>query len=108
MTPTELTEHLVDIERERLRSLVDADMEVATALHADDFVLVHPSGGAWSKDEYLGCIGSGAIDYRRFEPRSEIAVMVDGDGRWQVRWSHATEIATGISGEHDTDCRSVY
>ena len=38
-------------ERERLRSLVDAKLEVARRLHADDFQLVNPSGGLLSKAE---------------------------------------------------------
>jgi hypothetical protein len=40
------------IERERLRSLVDADIATARRLHADDFELIHPRGGTLSKEEY--------------------------------------------------------
>ena len=115
------------LERRRLRSLVEADMEVAEALHTPDFELVNPGGSTWSRERYLGGIASGDIDYRRFEPVSDIDVMVDGDlavlryrsaidisvtggtpgpldaqhldvyvrdadGRWQVRWSQATEV----------------
>jgi hypothetical protein len=36
------------IERERLRALVAADMDVAGQLHADDFQLVTPSGSTYS------------------------------------------------------------
>ncbi|WP_076474145.1 nuclear transport factor 2 family protein [Micromonospora avicenniae] len=43
-----------------------------------DFELVHPSGGVWSKEHYLGGIASGDINYRRFEAVSGIDVMVDG------------------------------
>lgn len=56
-----------DIERRRLRSLVEADVVTADALHAADFQLVNPSGGVWSKEHYLGGIASGSIDYRRFD-----------------------------------------
>ena len=115
------------LERRRLRSLVEADMEVAEALHTPDFELVNPGGSSWSRERYLGGIAAGDIDYRRFEPVSDIDVMVDGDlavlryrsaidisvtggtpgplaaqhvdvyvrvadGRWQVRWSQATEV----------------
>jgi hypothetical protein len=69
---------LVDLEKRRLRALVDADAPTLDALHADDFVLIHPGGGVWSRAEYLGGIGSGAIDYRRFEAVSEIEVLADG------------------------------
>lgn len=66
------------IERERLRSLVDADMEVARRLHADDFQLINPLGGTLSKDEYLGQIASGDIDYLEWEPE-EVEVKQHGD-----------------------------
>jgi len=46
-------------ERNRLRALVEADMETAYQLHADDFQLINPAGGALSKEQYLGGIASG-------------------------------------------------
>jgi hypothetical protein len=101
-------------------------LEVAEHLHADDFQLINPAGAVLSKEQYLGGIASGEIDYRVFEPDSPIEVrLYDGvallryqsrleivrsghhfglrrywhtdtydrrDGRWQVVWSHATEI----------------
>ena len=116
---------LANIERRRLKALVDADVAAAEELHADDFQLVTPSGAAYTKDEYLGDIASGAVDYRVWEPHeidvrvcgdagclryhSELEIVVAGrkidlsrywhtdyyerrDGRWQVIFSHATEI----------------
>ncbi|HEX5997153.1 MAG TPA: nuclear transport factor 2 family protein [Jiangellales bacterium] len=35
----------------RLRALVGVDAQVLDQLHATDFVLVHPSGGTWTKDQ---------------------------------------------------------
>lgn len=64
-------------ERERLRSLVDANMEVARRLHADDFQLINPLGGSLSKEEYLGGIASGQLDYLYWEPET-IAVRFYG------------------------------
>lgn len=72
-------EEIRDIERSRLRALVGADMPVAQALHAADFQLVNPRGGILSKAEYLGAIASGGIDYRQFEPVSDIRVIMAGD-----------------------------
>lgn len=66
------------IERERLRSLVDANLEVARRLHADDFQLINPIGGTLSKDEYLGQIASGDIDYLEWEPE-QVEVRLHGD-----------------------------
>ncbi len=57
-------------ERERLRSLVDANMEVARRLHADDFQLINPSGGSLTKEEYLGGIASRRLDYVHWEPET--------------------------------------
>ena len=65
-------------ERKRLQSLVEANMEVANQLHADDFQLVNPLGGALSKEQYLGWIASGEINYLRWEPE-EIAVRQHGE-----------------------------
>jgi len=44
--PAETEADLIrETEHERLRSLVEADMDVAGQLHADDFQLINPSGG---------------------------------------------------------------
>ena len=65
-------------ERERLRALVAADVARAGELHADDFQLINPLGGALTKEQYLGGIGSGELDYRSWEPHT-IAVRLYGD-----------------------------
>lgn len=70
---------MANTERRRLRALVEVRLVEADALHAPDFELVHPSGGVWSKEQYLGGIASGDINYRRFEAVSSIDVMMDGD-----------------------------
>ncbi len=70
-------EHLRATERARLRALVEANVDVARPLHADDFQLITPSGVTLSKDEYLGHIASGYLDYRVWEPDA-IAVRVQG------------------------------
>jgi hypothetical protein len=59
---------LRETERERLRALVSGDMEVAHRLHADDFQLINPFGGSVSKEQYLGGIAAGEIDYVVWEP----------------------------------------
>ena len=66
------------IERERLRALVSADMDVARELHADDFQLITPSGSTYSKEEYLGSIASGVLNYLLWEPDSPIEVRFYG------------------------------
>ncbi len=64
--------------RERLRSLVDADMKTAARLHADDFQLINPAGTALTKVEYLGSLKSGQLDYLAWEP-GDIAVRLYGN-----------------------------
>jgi hypothetical protein len=72
-------EELRDVERRRLRALVDADIAAARHVHAHDYQLITPGGATFSGDEYLDDITSGAIDYRVFEPASDIAVKVFSD-----------------------------
>jgi hypothetical protein len=71
-------EEIRQIERERLRSLVDADLATAQRLHAEDFQLINPAGVAISKAEYLGLIESGQLTYRAWEA-GEISVRLYGD-----------------------------
>jgi hypothetical protein len=84
-------------EARRLRSLVDADIEVARVLHADAFQLINPTGGALSKDQYLGAIESEAVDYLIWEPDSPIEVRVAGSAT-AVRYRSKIEIV--VNGHH--------
>ncbi len=67
-------------ERERLNALVNANMELANQLHADDFQLVTPSGRVFSKEGYLSAVASGDISYLVWEPDSTIEVRLYGQG----------------------------
>jgi hypothetical protein len=62
------SEQLRAIEHERLRSLVNADIDTANRLHADDFELVNPAGATLTKEQYIGQIASGELDYLVWEP----------------------------------------
>jgi hypothetical protein len=53
-----------NLELTRLKSLVDANIEVAKPLHADDFQLITPDGSEYDKQQYLGEIESGVLDYK--------------------------------------------
>jgi hypothetical protein len=70
---------LRETERERLRALVEADLDVARHLHANEFQLITPQGNSVSKDQYLGGIESGQIDYLVWEPDSSIDVRLHGE-----------------------------
>lgn len=73
----ELIERLRQIERDRLRSLVDADLTTAGDLHADDFELINPMGQSLTKEEYLSGIASGQPRYAAWEA-GEITVRLYG------------------------------
>jgi ketosteroid isomerase-like protein len=83
------------IERERLRALVAADMDVAGQLHADDFQLVTPSGSTYSKEEYLGRVASGVFNYLIWEPDSPIEVRLYGQAAVIRYRSHLEGIMRG-------------
>ncbi|MCX6048543.1 MAG: nuclear transport factor 2 family protein [Chloroflexi bacterium] len=57
-----------ELERARLRALVEADMGLAWQLHAADFQLITPNGFSYSRDVYLGEIETGQLKYLRWEP----------------------------------------
>lgn len=72
------SDQIRSVERERLRSLVEADIKTAERLHADDFQLITPLGGSVSKAQYLELVASGEVDYLEWEPET-IEVRVYGD-----------------------------
>jgi len=80
-------------ERERLRALVEANMDVARQLHADDFQLISPAGASISKEQYLGGIASGEIDYLVWKPES-IDVRLHGQMAI-IRYQSQLEIIVG-------------
>ena len=97
MTATDDEEAIQATERERLRALVAKDMSVARQLHADDFQLVTPGGTPYSKDEYLGGVASGEVNYLIWEPDSPIEVRLYGEGA-AIRYR--SRIEGVMSGEH--------
>ena len=82
---------LRQLERARLRALVEADVQQARDLHAQQFQLVNPRGETLTKDEYLGGIESGRLDYLLWEPVSDIAVRMHGDAA-AIRYRSRLEI----------------
>lgn len=89
-------ELLRSTERERLRALVSGDVRRAAQLHADDFQLINPLGGALSKDQYLGGISAGQIHYLYWQPQT-IAVRLYGSAA-VIRYQSELEIV--VQGRH--------
>jgi hypothetical protein len=67
------------IETTRLQALVDADTATARELTAPDFQVINPAGAPLSRDDFLGAVGAGAIDFLALEPSSPIEVRLSGD-----------------------------
>ena len=83
-------------ELDRLRALVEGDLDRARELHAEDFQLITPSGQELSKDQYLRRVASGDLNYLAWDAgpiavrlyaanmaaviryRSELEMMSDG------------------------------
>jgi hypothetical protein len=55
------------LERTRLRSLVERDMELANTLHSLEFHLITPGGIARSRESYLAAVEAGAIRYLKWQ-----------------------------------------
>jgi hypothetical protein len=89
-------ETLREVERERLRALVGADLARARRLHADDFQLINPLGGALTKEQYLGGIESGQLKYLFWEPET-ISVRVCADVA-AIRYRSLLEVV--VQGRH--------
>jgi Domain of unknown function (DUF4440) len=83
-------------ERARLQALVTGDVTRARELHTDDFQLINPLGGALSKEQYLGGIESGQLQYLFWEPDS-IAVRIYGDAA-AIRYQSRLEVV--VQGRH--------
>ena len=67
-----------EVEHQRLQALVEADTITAELLHADDFQLISPLGGMVLRDDYLGMVASGDVDYLFWNP-GPMDVKVYGD-----------------------------
>ncbi|HYI15373.1 MAG TPA: nuclear transport factor 2 family protein [Thermomicrobiales bacterium] len=88
------SEVIRDTERRRLRALVNADVDSASDLHADEFQLINPFGRSLSKGDYLNGIETGQINYLVWEPISIIEVQRFG---WLavIRYRSTLEIIVG-------------
>jgi hypothetical protein len=83
------------VELERLRALVDADIERARELHADDFRLIVPSGDELDRDEYLGRIASRDLHYLAWEPGEIEVRLYPESGAAVIRYRSEIEMRSG-------------
>ena len=84
-------ERLRQIEKQCLRALVDADVAVASRLIASDFELIGPIGDVLTRDDVLGGVGSGALDFLSDTVTSQIRVRLHGNAA-VLRFRHTIDI----------------
>jgi Domain of unknown function (DUF4440) len=84
-------ERLRQTEKKRLQALVDADVAVAGVLIASDFELINPIGQVLTREEMLGGVGSGAIDFLSDTVTSQIEVRPHGNTA-VLRYRHTVDI----------------
>jgi len=68
-------------------------------LTAPDFQLINPAGAALSRDEFLGGVDAGVIDFLALDPTSPIAVRLSGDSA-TLRYQTAFDLV--VAGTHLT------
>jgi Domain of unknown function (DUF4440) len=71
--------HLRAIEQKRAQALVDADTATARKLMADEFQLINPGGASQSREELLGAVKAGVLDFLANTAASPIAVRLYGN-----------------------------
>lgn len=65
-----------EVERRRIRALVSTELEIARPLHSDDYQLVTPLGAVLTKEQYLGALATGAVQYLAWDIESPIQVRL--------------------------------
>jgi Domain of unknown function (DUF4440) len=90
-------ERLRQIEKNRLQALVDANVAVARPLIASDFELINPLGEVLSRDDILGGVGSGALDFLSDTVTSQIRVRLHGNTA-ALRYRHTIDVAVAQIG----------
>ena len=82
------------IESGRLQALVDADTAAARRVTAPDFQVINPAGAPLSRDDFLGGVAAGVIDFLSLEPSSPIAVRLSGDSA-TLRYQTTFDLVVG-------------
>jgi hypothetical protein len=85
-------ERLRQTEKKRLQALVDANVAVAGPLIANDFELINPLGEVLTRNDLLGAVGSGALDFLSDTITSQIRVRLHGDTA-AMRYRHTISVA---------------
>ena len=87
-------ERLRQTERKRLAALVDGDIAVAGSLIAGDFELINPLGDVLTRDDLLGAVGAGVVDFLSDTVTSEMKVRRHGNTA-VLRYRHTIDVVAG-------------
>jgi len=87
---------LRNLERTRLRALVERDLDLAMALHSPEFHLVTPRGTTHSRESYLQAVEVGRIGYLKWEAAG---ILVRRVGNVALLRYQAELTMLGASGE---------
>jgi hypothetical protein len=82
-------------EETRLDALVAADMPVLEKLHAADFQAIPPTGYPLTREDILGAVASGDLDFQAFEPTTQIKVRPYADSAVLRYQAHIEVVAAG-------------
>ncbi|AKU17882.1 nuclear transport factor 2 family protein [Luteipulveratus mongoliensis] len=89
---------VLQLEKRRLRALVERDMSVADRIHAADYELISPGGRTHTKDAYLADVASKRLEYLVFEPTTPIAVR-ESAGLIVLRYAARIRLSIGVADE---------
>ncbi|SJN12811.1 hypothetical protein FM113_15890 [Leucobacter sp. 7(1)] len=92
-TATTAEELIRSTERARLRALVDGNTQRALEYHSDDFELITPIGARLTREQYLGAVAAGQINYLSWEP-GPIAVRCEANTA-TIRYQATLEVEFG-------------
>ena len=84
-------ERLRQTEKQRLQALVAADVAVAGRLIASDFELINPLGETLTREDILGGVSTGALDFLSDTVTSQIKVRRHGNTA-VLRYRHTVDI----------------
>jgi hypothetical protein len=85
-------ERLRQTEKKRLQALVDANVAVAGPLIASDYESINPLGELLTRNDLLGAVGAGALDFVSDTVTSQIRVRLHGDAA-TLRYRHTISVA---------------
>jgi hypothetical protein len=85
------------LEQERTQALVDADAATARATMADDYQGINPAGATLSREDLLGAVSAGVLDFLVDSAASPITVRLYGNAA-VLRYQRSFDLV--VAGTH--------